>query len=594
MAEYLSSREDSVQLIKEVANIAEVIGEHVNLKRAGTNLKGLCPFHSEKTPSFIVNPDRRTYHCFGCGEGGDVFSFMMNYHRITFPEALKELAGKYNIVLDEASLSPQEREKAQRREKLFQVNEQAAEVYHDLLLNSPQADKARRYLDERGIPEQTVRDFKLGYAPESWDFFCRACGSLRIPLTDALDAGLLVARSNKGGHYDRFRDRILFPISNLTGKTVGFGGRILGDGQPKYLNSPESPVFDKGGILFGLYQNKEKIRKERSCILVEGNFDLLSLVVHGVNNTAAPLGTALTLAHIRSLKGYADKVILLFDGDQAGLKAALRAVPLFLTEQLPAEIVILPDSHDPDSFIRAHGKGELTELIGRARSLPEFVFEALVAQYGLTLEGKGKIIQNLRPIIGLIDDRNLQRTLFVSHFSKKLDLSPRQLQEGIPARVPPVKAEEKQECRRKANPVLPMKQRQLLEFLIIYPEYLQDFFNAGLEDFIVEPFARELLDLLAANAGTGDHSGNPEKLLETAQGDTRSFVSRVLISAPIFAEEVKGEIAAEWITWLKKSRMKMKNNSLIQLIGKAHQNNNDQLCMDLMEQKKQLDEGLMS
>jgi DNA primase len=318
-------------------------------------------------------------------------------------------------------------------------------------------------------------------------------------------------------------------------------------------------------------------------------------VVHGVNNLAAPLGTALTLAHIRSLKGYADKVILLFDGDQAGFKAALRAVPLFLTEQLPAEIVILPDNHDPDSFIRKHGKGKLTELIKRARSLPEFVFEALVAQHGLTLEGKSKIIQDLRPIISLIDDKNLQRTLFVSHFSKKLDLAPQQLQEGIPARVPPaVKTAEKQECRRKVNPLLPMKQRQLLEFLIIYPEHIQDFCNAGLEDFIVEPFAREILDLLAANAGTGYHSGNPEKLLEIAQGDTRSFISRVLISTPVFTEEIKAEIATEWITWLKKSQMKLKKNSLVHLIGKAHQNNNEQLCMDLMEQKKQLDEGLVS
>lgn len=592
MAQYLSSREDSVQLIKEAASIAEVIGEHVNLKRAGKNLKGLCPFHSEKTPSFTVNPDRHTYHCFGCGEGGDVFSFMMNYHRISFPEALQELASKYNIALEEHSLSPADKEKALLREALFQVNAQAADIFHDLLLHSPKAGQARMYLSRRGIPEHTIRDFKLGYAPDSWDFLSRKCSAREMSLGAAVDAGLVVTRA-QGGHYDRFRDRILFPIHNLTGKIAGFGGRIIGDGQPKYMNSPETAVFDKGSILFGLFQNREVIRQEKVCILVEGNFDLLSLVVHGLPHVAAPLGTALTAAHVRALKGYADKVILLFDGDQAGLKAALRAVPIFLSEQLAAEVVVLPGNHDPDSLVRERGKEGLLALLNRAQSLPEFVFEALVAQHGLTLQGKSKIIQDLRPIIASIDDRNLQRTLFVAHFSKKLDLSPQQMQEGLPGKPAPMPSARGQ-VSKNMNAPLPLKQRQLLEFVIAYPEYLQGFIEAGVEDFVVDPCGQEILNLLQTNSLAGLHSGNPEKLLEIAEGAPRAFISRVLISTPVLPDEVKEERAQELINWLKKSSMKIKKNSLIHLITEAHKNKNEPLYMELMEQKKQMDETMNS
>ncbi|PKN47776.1 MAG: DNA primase, partial [Deltaproteobacteria bacterium HGW-Deltaproteobacteria-16] len=331
--------EDTVQLIKDVVDIAEIIGEHVSLKRAGTNLKGLCPFHSEKTPSFTVNPERKTYHCFGCGEGGDVFSFMMNFHRLSFVEALKELARKYQIPLPEKPLNPQELEKAQKREALQSANEKAAELFHQLLLSDPTAQKAREYLGKRGIPEEITTEFRLGFAPDSWNFLVNTLPKQNITIEAAKEAGLIVPRE-KSGFYDRFRNRVMFPIVGLTGRVVAFGGRILDDGQPKYMNSPESPVFDKSRTLFGLYQNREYIRQAKNCLVVEGNFDLLSLAVHGVRNVVAPLGTALTQAHVRSLKGYTDEVILLFDGDQAGLKAAMRSVPLFLSEQVTARISV--------------------------------------------------------------------------------------------------------------------------------------------------------------------------------------------------------------------------------------------------------------
>ncbi|MFZ5775934.1 MAG: DNA primase [Thermodesulfobacteriota bacterium] len=577
-------RDDAVQRVKEAADIAGVVGEHVSLKRAGANLKGLCPFHAEKTPSFTVNPARGTYHCFGCGEGGDVINFVMRYHRLSFVEALRDLARRYQVELPEKPLNPGELERARKRDALYAVNAKAAELYHAQLLSDPSAQACRDYLAKRGIPQEIIAEFRLGFAPDNWNFLAPALTRHQLRIETAREAGLLVSRDS-GGFYDRFRNRVMFPILDLTGRVVAFGGRILGEGQPKYMNSPESPVFDKSRTLFGLYQNREQIRKAGRCLVVEGNFDLLSLVVHGVRHVAAPLGTALTQHHVRALKGYAGEVILLFDGDQAGLKAAMRAVPLFLAEQVAARVVVLPDGHDPDTFIRAHGAAGLHDLVEAGLPLAEFVFARLVAQHGLGVDGKVKIVEELRELAKGLDDQHLQRTLFVSHFSKKLEISPEQLLGGV--RAPEAKAAPAPP--RPVGTALPMKQRQLLEFLISYPEYLAGFLEAGIEDIVVAPFGVELLRLLKEQV---DQAGGPERLLELASGEARTFVSRLLIASPCLDEEVREHTAREMIEWLWSHSLKIRKQRLVQRISEAHRDNNQQLCLELMTQKKQLDEAM--
>lgn len=578
-------RKDTVLRVKEVADIVDIVGEHVSLKRAGTNLKGLCPFHSEKTPSFIVNQDRQSFHCFGCGEGGDVFSFLMQYHRMTFPEALAELAHRYNILLPEESYSAEDQAKAKQREAMHTANEKAAALFHQFLLNNQAAEPARHYLAERGIPAECISRFQLGYAPDRWDFLANALIKEQITPAIAKEAGLLVAK-DQGGYYDRFRQRVLFPIFSLTGRVVGFGGRILGAGDPKYLNSPETPVFDKSRILFGLYQNRDAIRKARQCIIVEGNFDLLSLVVHGVDTVVAPLGTALTAAHLRALRGYCDEAYLLFDGDTAGLKAAMRAVPLFLEEQLTAKVVVLPDDHDPDTFIRAHGKDGLMALLAKAQSLPEFVFDELQRQHGMGVEGKSRIVTELRPIISAIGDRDLQRTLFVSHFSDKLGITPEQLMEGVPATNSPP--------RQAASPPRPVtltkNEEKLIEFLLIHPEFVDDFLDAGLEDNITS----EPGHLIVAAFKDARRHGTvgSERILELVGGPEKSLLSRLLVTAPSYAEEMKTEAARDMIAWLKKNTLKAQKERLLQEISAAHSSRDESLCLRLMEQKKQMDETL--
>jgi len=582
--------EDTVQLIKDAADIVEIVGEHVNLRKAGINMKGLCPFHPEKTPSFIVNPDRNTYHCFGCGEGGDVINFMMNFHRLSFVEAMKELARRYNLPFAEKPLSPQELDKANKREALHEANQKAAEIFHSLLLADPKADKARDYLKKRGIPEEISKEFLLGYAPDSWNQLGNVLTRNKISPEIAKEAGLLVPKE-KGGFYDRFRNRVMFPIFSLTGRIVGFGGRILDDGQPKYMNSPESLIFDKGRTLFGVYQNREYIRQAKSCIIVEGNFDLLSLVVHGVRNVVAPLGTALTLAHVRSLKGYADEALLLFDGDPAGIKAAMRSVPIFLDEQVAAKIAVLPKSHDPDTYIRTYGRDGLLALLAKAQPLPEFVFDKLVEEHGLSVAGKAKIVSELRELVKSISDQDLQQTLFVAHFSKKLDVDPQLLLGGSASNATKQQAAKQQNPQASSPETLPFKQRQLLEFIVVYPEYLQAFLEAGIEEIIVSRFGLNILALLKK---LPDPQGGPEQLLDAAVGEERSFVSKLLISTPSHSDEMKESLAGEMLSWLRTASIKAKKERLIRQISEAQRTRNEQLWMELITQKKQMDEAMHS
>ncbi|MDD5759165.1 MAG: DNA primase [Desulfobulbaceae bacterium] len=584
----MANDEGVVQAVKDAADILEVVGEIVSLKKAGVNYKGLCPFHGEKTPSFTVNPARRSFHCFGCGEGGDALSFIMRYQGIGFWEALKQLAGRYHISLPERELSPRERQTASKRKELFAINQQAALCYHQLLFAENGA-VARNYLEKRRIPLAVINDFQLGFAPESWDFLLKAMAD--VGEEGLSEAGLVVQRESGKGYYDRFRNRVLFPIISHSGKYLGFGGRILDNQEPKYLNSPETLVYTKGKTLFGLFQNKEAIRRSHRALIVEGNFDLLSLVAAGVRDVVAPLGTALTSQHIRALKGYAQEAVLLFDGDQAGIKAAMRAVPLFLSEKVAARVVILPDGHDPDTFVTEFGAAALEERLAAAYALPEFVVSHLVDKHGLDLEGKGRIVEELRPLIKAIDDQDLQRSLFVSHFSTKLGLSEEQL---LGAVSPPLAVSAYQPVQTSATAAArhlkisyTMIEEQLLSFLIIYPEYVGQFVEEGLLEIITQPSAANIVKALQEL-----HSKFPgcgaERLLDQLEGPERTFVSRQLISVPVLPDTERE--AAEKIAWLRENRQKQRMRQLTARINEAQSKNDQELLFSLLLEKKKISE----
>ncbi len=577
--------EEIIQTVKDAADIVEIVGETVNLKKNGTNYKGLCPFHSEKTPSFNVNPNRNLFYCFGCGEGGDPLKFVMLSQNLNFVEALKYLAGRYHISLPERDLSPQELEKKRRKDILYDINQQAAAVYHKLLLNDPRALKAREYLVRRGIGDDIVREFELGYAPEGWSFIRQALAG--FPETDLLAAGLLTA-NEKGHTYDRFRDRLLSPIFNHNGRHLAFSGRILGAGEPKYLNSKDSLIFNKSNVLLGLFQNKKAIRAARRCLLVEGNFDILALASHGIRYAAAPMGTALTAVHVRALKGYAEEVIILFDGDTAGIKAAGRAVPIFLSQRLTARVVVLPPEHDPDSFVRKFGAPALEKKLDKAVSLPEFIFNDLEKRYGLSLEGKGRIVEELQPIIRAIADDSLQRTLFISHFSEKLGLRPEQLSERFAATrslSPP--ALRKPAVVDSAPFMLSRVEEQLLSFLIIYPNYLDSFLAAGLKDSVSSSGGRHIIEAMVGLAESGA-AAEPERLLDFVESPARPFISRKLINAPVLGDEELQTEAEEKINWLRENKLRLEMYGLTERINEAIKNNDNESLMKLLAAKDEM------
>lgn len=525
------SWEEAKERVRAAADIVQVIGEHVRLRRAGAHFTGLCPFHNEKTPSFSVNSQWQTYKCFGCGESGDVFSFLIKHENISFPEALQSLAQRYQISLPEPKLSAQEQELRQRRELLYQINTEAARLFHEHLRQSPQAEAARQYLRQRGVPPKFIEKYQLGYAPPQWDFLAVRLRS-KFPVEAVAQAGLIAARPS-GGHYDRFRDRIIFPIFDLRGRVAAFGGRILGDDQPKYMNSPESLIFSKSKILFGLWQHREQIRRSRRAVLVEGNFDLLLLAVHGIDNVVAPLGTALTRDHIRTLRSYCQETVLLFDGDAAGLKAAQRAVPLFLAERLEAKAALLPARHDPDSFVREQGAEALRKLLAEAQPLPEFVFAALVQEHGLTLTGKSRIMTELQELIKQSPDP-AQQELMAAHFSSKLDVSASLFfdQKDLPVQEvpqPPLPQPFTEEDAPKP-PNLSDKERQLLEFLLFYPEFFKELLQGGLAEYAARS-APLLKTVLAAMQNLSEQGTfQPEQLLGTLPGNAeRHFVADLLL-----------------------------------------------------------------
>jgi DNA primase len=594
MSSQQQSREEIVAEVKERADIVHVIGQHVDLKKSGARYLGLCPFHGEKTPSFSVHPGQQFYHCFGCGESGDVFSFLMKFHNMDFPAALKELAGRYNIVLPEAPKRAGDEEQQRRRDQLYAVNEKAAQLYHQYLLTAKAGSAARDYLQQRGVKREIIDRFRIGYAPavetEGWNFLGAQLGSVGEEV--GIGAGLLVAKE-KGGTYDRFRDRIVFPITEISGRVCGFGGRIIGEGQPKYLNSPESLIFNKSKLLFGLYPQKEDIRRQNKAVMVEGNFDLISLVGNGLANVVAPLGTALTREQLRLLKRFAGEVTLLFDGDAAGLKAAIRSVPLFLAEQMAGKVAILPEGHDPDTFIRSKGLTAMNDLLTKAKELPEFLFSYWQQQYGLSLDGKSKLVEELRPLAAAAASP-LQRAVFIAHFAEKLAMPVEELQRHLDTpptpRVSLVNNEQRRNTNGKLELVpLTLAQRQLLAFLILQPRFFQQLADAGvracLAGSIGEIVYLQLQQMLEKNPDI-----EPEELLTALpEGPEREIVVQLLISARDRQVEVDAVVQqqelVEHLEYLRRVAIQNQASKLLAQMQKAQEAGDMVLLERLMQEK---------
>lgn len=369
--------DDIKNRIRDRVDIADVVGQHVSLRRAGQNLVGLCPFHQEKSPSFSVSSSKQMFYCFGCRAGGDVFAFLAKVTGATFPEVLRELGDKVGIAVEE---SPAERGQRGQAHRIEEMN-QAALTWFQSNLRDPQLGAtAREYLVRRGIQQSTVETFRLGASSSDWEGLCKFLARKGFSASDSVTAGLITPRANGNGYYDKFHGRLMFTITDLRKRVVGFGGRVLGDGMPKYLNSPDTPLFKKGQTLFAFDQAREAIVRTKTVIVVEGYFDAIALHQAGLTHTVATLGTALTAEHVQALRRFAERVVLLFDPDAAGVRAALRGLDLFVNSGLSVKVVTLPTGEDPDTFIRKSGVDAFAQLEAGAISLLDYALNHTMDQ----------------------------------------------------------------------------------------------------------------------------------------------------------------------------------------------------------------------
>jgi DNA primase len=415
------------------ADVVEVVGRHVQLKKGGANYMGLCPFHAEKSPSFTVSPTKQFYHCFGCGKNGNAIGFLMDHAGMNFVEAVKDLAQTLGMPVPEEDISPAERQQAaQRREHqatLTEVLEQAATAYRKHLRQAPQAIQ---YLKQRGLSGEIAKRFGLGYAPEGWRTLASVFADYQAPML--VESGLVIHHAEEGTEekrYDRFRDRIMFPIRNIRGECIGFGGRVMGQGTPKYLNSPETPVFSKGRELYGLFEARQAIRDAGYVLVTEGYMDVVALAQSGFPQAVATLGTACTTDHVQKLFRVTDSVVFSFDGDAAGRRAARKALDgalPYATDVRSIRFLFLPDPHDPDSFVREFGADAFSRSVHDATPLSRFLVETAREGCDLsTAEGRALLASQARPLWALMPEGVL-KTQLLHELSDLIQIGPHELQ----------------------------------------------------------------------------------------------------------------------------------------------------------------------
>lgn len=450
------------------ADIVEIIDARVPLKKAGRDYVACCPFHNEKTPSFSVSPSKQFYHCFGCGAHGTAIGFLMEYDHLDFIEAIKELAKHLGVPMPETrELTPAEQSRRAQEENIYDVLAEAARFYQAQLRQHPQALQAIDYLKNRGLSGEIAKEFAIGYAPAGWNNLLQALGQQRLKLL--IDAGLVIEKE-QGKYYDRFRERIMFPIRDRRGRVIGFGGRVLGDGTPKYLNSPETPVFHKGRELYGLYEARQSVKDWSRVLVVEGYMDTVALAQYGIRNVVATLGTAVTPEHLDLLFRNTSEVVFCFDGDRAGRQAAWRG----LENALPAmhdgrqvRFIFLPEGEDPDTLVRKIGAEEFSKAIAAAVPLSEFMIEQLGQQIDLrSLDGQAKLVESVRPLITRMP-AGVYRTLMVERLAEWSRMKPAALKKSLGQPGQAVSAEPSHRPKEKQSPSL---LRHAIAMLLQYPE----------------------------------------------------------------------------------------------------------------------------
>jgi len=576
--------DDKISEIKESCNIVHLINNYVPLKKAGINYRGLCPFHSEKEPSFTVSEAKQIFHCFGCGIGGNAFTFLMKFEHLSFPEAAIKLAQKYGIELPHKEPSPTQKNLMSEKEKLLKVNDLSTEYYTTLLTQTREGEKARNYLKKRGISEETIVDYKLGFASHHWDGLLKFLKQRGVPLDLAQKIGL-IKPGKKSEFYDCFRKRIIFPIINYNQRIIGFGGRSIGEDISKYINSSDSIIYKKSNSLYGLNIALNFIRKEDFVILVEGYFDLLSLHQYGIKNVVATLGTALTDGQIKLLKRFTRNVVIAFDTDESGSKATIKSLPLFLENGISPKVILLPPGVDPDSFIHREKKEEFSKRLDQAIPLIEFFINKMIHQNDTsTINGKLTIIRRVSPLLSKLGDTT-ERNLYIQRLSQQISVAENVIRSEI--HLEKQKNTETQELFINA-PIQHKAEELLLQLVILHPEVILKVKQAQVVDDLKEPNLKHLM-LFIIECFDRNQPIEPDSLINHLEDeDLKSLVAQLVI---------KGESIIDIPKTLKNSIQKLKEMNIkreIQLLNikiKEAQQERDETAMKkfLVDKQKLLE-----
>ncbi|HPM78467.1 MAG TPA: DNA primase [bacterium] len=489
--------DEIVEQVRAAADIVQIIGESVPLKRVGRRMVGLCPFHEDSQPSFYVNPDRGAFKCFGCGIGGDVFRFIMETERLTFPEAIRLMAERYGIEVPETAGSARPKG---YRERLLTANEAALSFFRERLKHPEHGRVARDYLKKRQVAEEMIERFELGYAPEAWDQLAAHLRRKGVALEDAVAVGVIAPREKGDGYYDRFRHRVMCPVRNAVGQTVAFSGRLLGGEGPKYINSPESDVFHKSRTFYGLHLAGKEIGKRDAALVCEGNFDVISLHQFGFSVTVAALGTAFTADHATLLERYTKNATFVFDGDEAGQKAMVKLLDIYLEREEQPRVAVLPSGEDPDSFLKSQGAKSFAALMENAPSLLDFVVNRIFAATGKSGEGIARGLEEACRIAARMQSP-IRRGLLANQLANRTNMPEEVVRQQIERLRRGQKARPMMRTQETAR-TLPAAERTILATLLHYPAAGREIDREALMLALPERAMRTLAErMLAAPAG---------------------------------------------------------------------------------------------
>ncbi len=573
------NNEALVNEIKGRLSIINLVESYTSVKKTGKGYVALCPFHDDTNPSMHIDDDKGLFHCFSCGAGGDIFGFYMRYNNLSFPEALSELAKKAGVAIERESLSTP---KKSPNSSLYKINAVAAKFYRKTLLDNPKGKTGRDYIENRDLSEDISKEFIFGFAPDGWDNLVKFLTKNKIPLSIAEKVGLIVKRNNKDGYYDRFRNRLMFPICNVEGKVIGFGGRRVNEqDEPKYINSPESDIYQKRKSFYGINKSKDFIRREDRAIIVEGYTDFLSLYSSGIRNVVATLGTSLTREHASILRRYTSNIVFIYDGDVSGQKAILSSFDMLLEEGISLHIAPLPAGADPDSHMREMGPEKFKQEIDDSIPWVDFWFDMTVSN-----QRKGKITrkQMLEEIVSFLEHLRdpVERSYRIKQVAEKLSVPESEIYSQV-KRERTINKNQGSATKSK----YPTTEKQLLTVLVKFPDLHVQLYEEDLSELISDKDIKSIIQVIMDEGGK-----DPTSLLLHFEGNSaHEIISEALLSSPSFSNmETAEKIVQGCIGKLRQSKIDEKLKSLRIEIDDAIKQKDPELEKKLLKEYKRFKE----